>query len=322
MSATPTRIAATTCIECVPNFSEGRRTEVVDEIVAAMVAVRGVKLLDRTSDASHNRSVVTLVGSGEDLVEAAVRGAAVAARRIDLREHSGEHPRMGATDVIPFVPVANTSLARCVELARQCGQRLGAELGLPVFLYEAAATRPERKNLADVRKGQFEKLRELIGTDPARAPDFGPQRIHPSAGCTAVGARKFLIAYNVNLDTPDVELAKRIAKSIREKDGGFPAVKAMGFDVTGVAGTAAAGRPLAQVSMNLVDFETTPILTVFEAIERQAREAGVSILESELIGLAPAAALPAAVAQRVRLRGFDPATQIVERAAGLEVGAA
>jgi glutamate formiminotransferase / 5-formyltetrahydrofolate cyclo-ligase len=296
-------------IECVPNFSEGRRPHVVDEIVTAMAAVEGVSVLDRTSDASHNRSVVTLVGSGEDLVEAAVRGAAVAAERIDLREHSGEHPRMGATDVVPFVPVANTTMARCVELARHCGQRLGDELGIPVFLYEAAATRPERRNLAHVREGQFEGLRELIGRDPARDPDFGPRAIHATAGATAVGARKFLIAYNVNLASGDVKLAKGIAKAIREKDGGFPCVKAMGFHL--------ADRDLAQVSMNMVDFETTSLLTVYEAIEKLARQAGVEPLESELIGLAPAAALPAAVARRVKLRDFDPAMQIVERRAGL-----
>ena len=296
-------------IECVPNFSEGRRAQVVDEIVAAMAGVTGVSVLDRTSDASHNRSVVTMVGAGEPLVEAAVRGAAVAARRIDLREHGGEHPRMGATDVIPFVPVSGATMADCIALARTCGRRLGDELAIPVFLYEAAATRPERKNLAHVREGQFEGLRERIGKDPARDPDFGPHAIHPTAGCTAVGARKFLIAYNVNLASGDVKLAKSIAKTIREKDGGFPCVKAMGFHL--------ADRDLAQVSINMVDYETTSLLTVFEAIERLARQAGVEPLESELIGLAPAAALPEAVARRVKLRDFDPQQQIVERRAGI-----
>jgi glutamate formiminotransferase len=230
-------------------------------------------------------------------------------KRIDLREHTGEHPRMGATDVVPFVPVAGATMERCVQLARRCGQRLGDELGIPVFLYEQAATRPERRNLADVRKGQFEKLRELIGTDPARDPDFGPRAIHPTAGATAVGARKFLIAYNVNLRTADVELAKAIAKAIREKDGGFKCVKAMGFELE--------DRRLAQVSMNLTDFETTPILTVYEEVERRAKSAGVEVEESELVGLAPAAALPDAVARRVKLRDFDPRQQIVERRAGL-----
>ena len=296
-------------VECVPNFSEGRRPEVVDAICAAMTAVPGVKLLDRTSDASHNRSVVTLAGPGVALVEAAVRGAKVAAERIDLREHQGEHPRMGATDVIPFVPITGVTMDDCVALARSCGKRLGEELGIPVFLYEAAATRPERKNLAAVRKGQFERLRELIGTDPAREPDFGPKHIHPTAGCTAVGARKFLIAYNVNLQTEDVELAKAIATAIREKDGGFPAVKAMGFFLDDLK--------CAQVSMNLVDFETTSVLKVFEEIERRARAAGVEVLESELIGLAPAAAMPESVAKRVKLRGWNPAKMIVERVAGV-----
>jgi glutamate formiminotransferase len=295
-------------VECVPNFSEGRRLEVVDAIVAA-ADVPGVQVLDRTSDASHNRSVITLVGGGEDLVEAAVRMARTAAQRIDLREHSGEHPRMGATDVVPFVPVSGVGMERCVELARLRRRRLGDELGIPVFLYEAAATRPERKNLAHVREGQFEGLRERIGSDAARAPDFGPARIHPSAGATAVGARKFLIAYNVNLASSDVKLAKSIAKAIREKDGGFPCVKAMGFHL--------ADRDLAQVSMNMTDYETTSLLTVYEAIERLAGEAGVQPLESELVGLAPAAALPGDVAARIRLRDFDPARQVIERRAGL-----
>ena len=297
-----------TLVECVPNFSEGRRPEVVDAICAA-AAVPGVQLLDRTSDASHNRSVVTLVGSGEDLVEAAVRMARVAMERIDLREHTGEHPRMGATDVVPFVPVAGVTMERCVELARAAGKRLGDELGIPVFLYEAAASCPERKNLAHVREGQFEGLRERIGSDPARVPDYGPARIHPTAGATAVGARKFLIAYNVNLASNDVKLAKSIAKSIREKDGGFRCVKAMGFHL--------ADRDLAQVSMNMTDYETTSLATVYEAIERLAGEAGVKPLESELVGLAPAAALPGDVARRIQLRDFDPQRQIVERRAGL-----
>jgi len=296
-------------VECVPNFSEGRRIEVVDRIVAAGAGTPGVHVLDRTSDASHNRSVITLVGAGPDLVEAAVRMGRTAQQLIDLREHTGEHPRMGATDVVPFVPVSGVTMAQCVELARECGRRFGDELGIPVFLYEAAASRPERKNLADVREGQFEGLRDRIGTDPTRAPDFGPAHIHPTAGATAVGARKFLIAYNVNLASPDVKLAKRIAKSIREKDGGFKCVKAMGFHL--------ADRDLAQVSMNMTDYETTPLLTVYEAIERLAGEAGVQTLESELVGLAPAAALPGDVPRRIKLRDFDPDKQVIERRAGL-----
>jgi glutamate formiminotransferase len=295
-------------VECVPNFSEGRRPDVVDAICAA-AAVPGVHLLDRTSDASHNRSVITLVGSGEDLVEAAVRMARVAMERIDLREHTGEHPRMGATDVVPFVPVAGVTMARCVELAKLCGRRFGDELKIPVFLYEAAASRPERKNLATVREGQFEGLCEKIGSDPDRVPDFGPAQIHPTAGATAVGARKFLIAYNVNLASNDVKLAKSIAKSIREKDGGFKCVKAMGFHL--------ADRDLAQVSMNMTDYETTSLLTVYEAISKQAGAAGVQTLESELVGLAPAAALPGDVAARIKLRDFDPGKQIIEKRAGL-----
>ena len=296
-------------VECVPNFSEGRRIEVVDRIVAAGAGTPGVHVLDRTSDASHNRSVITLVGAGADLVEAAVRMGRTAQQLIDLREHTGEHPRMGATDVVPFVPVSGVTMAQCVELARECGRRFGDELGIPVFLYEAAASRPERKNLAEVREGQFEGLRDRIGSDPTRAPDFGPAHIHPTAGATAVGARKFLIAYNVNLASPDVKLAKRIAKSIREKDGGFKCVKAMGFHL--------ADRDLAQVSMNMTDYETTSLLTVYEAIERLAGEAGVQPLESELVGLAPAAALPGDVPRRIKLRDFDPDKQVIERRAGL-----
>jgi len=296
-------------VECVPNFSEGRRPAVVDAICTALASVAGVKLLDRTSDASHNRSVVTLAGNGDDLVEAILRGARVAREQIDLREHTGEHPRMGATDVVPFVPISGVTMERCVELARACGRRLGEELQIPVFLYEQAATRPERRNLATVRKGQFEKLRELIGSDPARDPDFGPRAIHPTAGATAVGARKFLIAWNVNLETTDLELARGIAQAIREKDGGFPAVKAMGFFLDDLQ--------CAQVSMNLVDFETTAILTVFEEIERRARAAGVEVRETELIGLAPAAALPGDVPARIRLRDWKPERCIVERVAGV-----
>ena len=296
-------------VECVPNFSDGRRPEVIDAIVQAIQAAGTVKVLDREMDASHNRAVVTFAGRVRDVEPAAFAAVAKARELIDLNHHQGEHPRMGATDVVPFVPVSGVTMAQCVELARECGRRFGDELGIPVFLYEAAASRPERKNLADVREGQFEGLRDRIGSDPTRAPDFGPTHIHPTAGATAVGARKFLIAYNVNLASPDVKLAKRIAKSIREKDGGFKCVKAMGFHL--------ADRDLAQVSMNMTDYETTSLLTVYEAIERAAGEAGVQPLESELVGLAPAAALPGDVARRIKLRDFDPEKQIIERRAGL-----
>src|SRR5512140_1257668 len=202
-------------IECVPNFSEGRDPAVLDRIVAAITAVPGITLLDREMDASHHRAVVTFVGDAEAVVEAALRGAAEAAARIDLNRHSGEHPRMGAVDVIPFIPISGASMADCVALARRLGERIGAEIGMPVYLYEEAATRPDRRNLADVRRGEFEGLREEIGTNPDRRPDFGPEKIHPTAGAVAIGARMPLVAYNVYLGTPDLSVAKKIAAAVR-----------------------------------------------------------------------------------------------------------
>ena len=291
-------------IECVPNFSEGKRPEVIDAIVAAALAAGAVKLLDREMDANHNRAVLTFAGTIKEVEKAAFACVAAARERIDLNGHKGEHPRMGATDVVPFVPVRGASMEACVALARRVGRRIGEDLAIPVFFYEEAATRPERRNLADVRSGQFEGLRDLIGKDPARHPDFGPPKIHPTAGAVAVGARFFLVAYNVNLQSPDVKLAKSIAKQIREKDGGLKSVKAMGFEL--------ADRNLAQVSMNLTNYTVTSIEKVYVEIERLARAAGVEILESELIGLAPRAALPGGVPQRVKLAGFDPRKQILE----------
>jgi glutamate formiminotransferase len=239
-------------------------------------------------------------------VERAAFAAVQAAReRIDLRNHRGEHPRMGATDVLPLVPVQDLSMQDCVDAARRLGRRIGEELQIPVFLYEEAATRPERRNLAFVRQGQFEGLAELIGKDPERDPDFGPRHIHPTAGATAVGARFFLIAYNINLKSDDVQLAKRIAKAIRERDGGFPCVKAMGFFL--------ADRKVAQVSMNLTNFRVTPIVKVYEEVERLAAEQGIEVLESELVGLAPREALPDATVARIRLTGFDPRQQVLEQ---------
>jgi glutamate formiminotransferase/formiminotetrahydrofolate cyclodeaminase len=290
-------------VECVPNFSEGRRPEVVDAICAAMTAVPGVALLDREMDRDHHRAVVTLAGEGTAVAEAAFRGIARAAELIDLRTHQGEHPRMGDTDVVPFIPLGATTMDDCVRLAGQLGERVGRELGIPVFLSESAARRPERRNLADVRKGQYEKLRELIGTDPARDPDFGPRRIHDRAGATAIGARFFLIAYNVNLATPDVAVAKQIASLVREKDGGLRAVKAMGF--------ALAERGLAQVSMNLVDYRETSPAQAFAAIARHAAERGIAIAESELVGLIPAAALEASAVQALKIANFRP-DQVIE----------
>ncbi len=291
--------------ELVPNFSEGRRPEVVDALVEALTSPGGVYLLDREMDADHNRCVLTLAGEGEALVEAAVRGAAEAARRIDLNKHEGEHPRMGAMDVCPFVPLGDSTMEEAVELARKAGERIGRELEIPVFLYEEAATRPERRNLAKVRKGQFEGLKERIGKDPEREPDFGPNRIHPTAGAVAVGARFFLVAYNVNLETDDVSVAKRIAGKVRERDGGLPKVKALGFflDDLGVA----------QVSMNLTNYRITPIRKAFEAVEAQAEAEGVGVRESELVGLVPQEALDEETARRIKLARFDPEAQILER---------
>ena len=292
-------------VECVPNFSEGRRPEVVEAILAAIRSVAGVKLIDQSLDASHNRAVVTFVGPPAPVAEAAFRAIAKAKESIDLRTHAGEHPRMGATDVVPFVPLEGSTMKECVTLAHALGERVGRELEIPVFFYEAAALRPERRNLADVRKGQFEGLRDLIGKDAAREPDAGPKHaIHPTAGATVIGARNFLIAFNVNLETQDVQVAKDIAKRIREKDGGLPGIKAMGFFLDDLR--------CAQVSMNVCDYERTGLLRVFREIEGLARERGVAIRESELVGLAPRASLPPGVGEAVRLRGFDPSKQIVE----------
>ena len=292
-------------VECVPNFSEGRRPQVVEQILESIRSVAGVKLIDRSLDASHNRAVVTFVGPPAPSSEAAFRAIATAKDLIDLRVHTGEHPRIGATDVVPFVPLEGSTMKECVAVARALGERVGRELEIPVYFYEAAALRPERKNLPDVRNIGFEKLSEAVGKDPARTPDAGPRgHLHPTAGATVIGARNFLIAFNVNLETPEVRIAKDIAKKIRERDGGLPGIKAMGFLLDDLH--------CAQVSMNVCDYERTGLLAVFREIERLARERGVAIKESELVGLAPRAALPPAVAEGVRLRGFDPKKQIVE----------
>jgi glutamate formiminotransferase len=292
-------------VECVPNFSEGRRAAVVEEILAAIRAVKGVKLIDSSMDASHNRAVVTIVGDPKSASEAAFRAIAKAKEKIDLTQHRGEHPRMGATDVVPFIPLEGSTMAECVRIAHELGRRVGRELEIPVFYYEAAARRPERRNLADVRKGQFEGLRDSIGKDPAREPDDGPKSaIHPTAGATVIGARFFLIAFNVNLETQDVQVAKDIAMKIREKDGGLPGIKAMGFFLDDLR--------CAQVSMNVCNYEATGLLRVYREIEKLARECGVAIRESELVGLAPRAAMPGGLAAEIKLRGFDPKKQIIE----------
>jgi glutamate formiminotransferase len=282
-------------IESVPNVSEGRRRDVVDRLARAIEAVPGVYLLDRTSDASHNRSVFTLAGEDGPVVDALEALVGVAIHEIDMNAHTGEHPRIGAVDVIPFVPLAATTMEDCVDLARAFGRRIARRFELPVYLYANAASRPDRVKLADVRRGQYEGLRQEI-EQRGREPDFGPARLHPSAGAVAVGARPFLIAYNINLASADVELAKRIARRVRESGGGLPRVQANGFWISEL------GR--AQVSMNVLDFRVTPLWLVWETVRAVAAEDGVELAESELIGLAPLAAF-LAVADRAGAPGED-----------------
>ena len=283
-------------IESVPKVSEGRRLDVVERLAAAIEAVPGVFLLDRTSDASHNRSVFTLAGEHGPVSDALEGLVAVAIHEIDMNVHIGEHPRIGAVDVIPFVPLAATTMDDCIELARAFGERIARRFDLPVYLYADAASRPERVKLADVRRGQYEGLR-LEVSQRGREPDFGPARLHPSAGAVAVGARPFLIAYNINLASADLELARRIARRIRESGGGLPRVQGNGFWI------AELGR--AQVSMNLLDFAVTPLWLVWDTVRAVAAEDGVELAESELIGLAPLAAF-LAVADRAGAPAEDP----------------
>lgn len=287
-------------VECVPNFSEGRDPKILDALRAAITAVPGVRLLDVQADTAHHRAVFTFVAPPAAAVEAAFQGIALAAKLIDLTKHQGEHPRMGATDVVPFVPVRDVTMEDCVALARDLAARVGERLQIPVFLYAKAATRPERERLPDVRKGQFEGLRDRIGTDPAADPDFGPKRIHPTAGCIAIGARPFLVAYNIYLDTADVQIAKDIAKTVRTSSGGLPAVQASGFDVGGKA----------QVSMNLLDIDVTPPAVVFAKVEAEARARGVGIDRSELVGLIPERAIVGAGAALLKLP--DAADHVLE----------
>lgn len=287
-------------IECVPNFSEGRRPEVVAEIVEVMRG-QGVTVLDLHADPAHNRSVVTMAGAPEKVLEAAFRACQVAAELIDMERHRGEHPRIGATDVIPLVPLEGATLEDCVRWARELGRRIGEELGIPVYLYGAAATRPERVRLADVRRGEYEGLKEAISL-PERRPDFGPARLHPRAGATAVGARPFLIAFNVNLDSTDLGVARAIARAVRESSGGLPAVQALGLRLQD-------GR--VQVSMNLLDFRRTSLVTLYSRVEEEARARGVEVAESELVGLAPAEALLEVARHFLRAPGLR-ADQLLE----------
>jgi glutamate formiminotransferase/formiminotetrahydrofolate cyclodeaminase len=290
-------------VECIPNFSEGRNTQVVDQIVAAIQSVAGAVLLDRESDANHNRSVITFVAPPEAVVDAVIAGARRAAELINLNQHAGEHPRMGATDVIPFVPISGVTMDDCVALARQCGERLWRELQIPVYLYEKAAMRPERENLANLRKGQFEGIRDEIATKESRKPDFGDARVHPSAGITAVGARPPLIAYNVNLGTDNVEIANKIARAVRHLSGGLRYVKALGFELK--------DRHQAQVSMNMVNYEGTPLFRAFEMVKREAERYGVPVVGSEIVGLVPQAALNDSSDFYLQLENFS-ANQILE----------
>jgi glutamate formiminotransferase/formiminotetrahydrofolate cyclodeaminase len=283
-------------VECVPNVSEGRRPEVLEALIQTIVSVPGAIMLDSEMDADHHRGVLTFAGEPAPVMEAAFRLVKRAAELIDLNHHTGQHPRMGATDVVPFVPVEDLSLEDCAEMARATGKRIGDELGIPVFLYEAAATRPARINLADVRRGEFEGLRDLIGRDESRAPDFGPARIHATAGATAVGARRFLVAFNANLNTGDVRVAKAIAAAIREQSGGLKNVRALGFSIEG-------GRR-AQVSMNLVNTEATPIHRVLALVREEAARRGAAISGCEVVGLIPEYAMLDAAEHALQLEGF------------------
>jgi glutamate formiminotransferase/formiminotetrahydrofolate cyclodeaminase len=286
-------------IECVPNFSEGRDAAKVDAIVAAMSKVSGVYVLDREMDADHNRSVVTLAGEPDAVAEAALFGVGKALELIDLTQHSGAHPRIGATDVVPFIPIEGITLEDCVALARRAGEEIWRRYRIPVYFYEAAATRPERTNLENIRRGQFEGLREGMRRDHSRLPDVGEPKLHPTAGATVVGARKFLIAYNVNLNTSDVGIANKIAKAIRFSSGGLRYVKSMGVELK--------ARNLAQVSINLTDFEQTPMHRVYEMVKREAARYGAIPVGSEIVGLIPKKAIEMAADYFLQVENFSPA---------------
>ncbi len=297
-------------VQCVPNFSEGRRDAVIEKIIEPLDRF-DVEVLDISPDPDHNRTDVTFVGEPEAVMEAALAIAMRAVEHIDMTEHEGEHPRMGAIDVVPFVPVRGISMDECVALAKRFAERFADETDVPTFLYEEAATRPDRENLADVRRGEFEGLREEIGSNPDREPDFGPSNIHETAGATAVGARFFLIAFNVNLGTDDLEVANEIARAVRHSSGGYRHVKAMGFDI--------ADRGIVQVSMNMTDFRKSPLFRVFQSIEAEAARYGVSIIGSEIVGQVPMAVLVDIAEYFLRLEDFD-AEQVLESRL-LEAGA-
>ena len=285
-------------VECVPNFSEGRRPEVIEAITDEVRKVSGVKLLDVKPDASHNRVVVTFVGEPQAVKLAAFNSCKKAAELIDMEKHHGEHPRIGATDVIPFIPVKDVTMEECVTLANELAAEIAGKLEIPVYLYEEAAKISTRRALPDIRKGQYEGLKEEIAK-PERKPDYGPARMHPSAGATVVGARQFLVAYYINLDTDDVSIAKKIANSIREAKGGFKYVRAMGISVN------VRGRDVAQVTINMVNYQGTPLFRVFETVKNEAARYGVNVIGSEIIGLTPLQALLDVAEYYLRLDGFE-----------------
>lgn len=291
-------------VECVPNFSEGRRQDVIRSIADAIRSAPGVTLLDVESNQDHNRCVISFVGEPGPVKDAAMAAASKAVELIDLNKHKGEHPRMGAVDVVPFIPLSGSTMEDCVALARDFGRDMGAKLRVPIFLYEEAATVPERRNLADVRTGEFEGLKERIGTDPSRKPDYGPEMIHPTAGATAVGAREILIAYNVDLGTTDLGIAKRIAHELRSKDGGLAYVKALGFELK--------QRRLVQVSMNMTDYHKTQLFKAYELVKLFADRYGVPVVGSEIVGLAPMDALVDSAEFYLRLENFNR-NQILEK---------
>jgi glutamate formiminotransferase len=289
-------------IECVPNVSEGRRPEVVAAFVEAIKAVPGVRLLDFSSDSAHNRSVLTLAGDAQPLKQAILALFERAVASIDLRNHKGEHPRLGAVDVVPFVPISGVTTAECVALAKETAAEVAQRFGVPVFLYEEASANPARKNLEDIRRGEFEGLADKM-VKPEWKPDFGPATPHPSAGAAVIGARMPLIAYNINLATDRLDVAKKIAAGIRHSSGGFRFVKAMGIEL--------ADRKIVQVSMNLTNYEKTPMHRVFETVKREAARYGVNVLESEIVGLVPSAAIVAAAEYYLQLEGFK-SDQVLE----------
>lgn len=297
-------------VECVPNFSEGRKAGVVAALVEAVERVEGALVLGTHTDPDHNRSVITFVAQPEVIVEAAVRVVGRAAELIDLSAHAGQHPRMGACDVLPFVPVRGLTVEECVTLAREAGRRIWEELGVPVYFYESAATRPERRNLADVRRGGFELLKEEISTRPERAPDVGEPRVHPTAGACIVGVRPLLIAYNVTLNTRDLSIARQIARRVRGRDGGLLHLKALGFELE--------TRGVVQVSMNLTSYDVTNLHDAFEAVRREAAALGVEVIASELVGLVPQAALDRAASHFLKLENYSPELVLENRIAAAQ----